>query len=188
MTRARILRRAEVERLRAADALEQRLAEEHAQRLAAVEEERAAILQHAQDRAIRESTQTASRIVMDAEAAAQRQLTALEPEVAALVSETVTRVIGAMDQSDAIRRATQQALFDLKDHRRARILAAPDVVDAVRSGVEAAGGAGANVISVEVDERLEAGRTLLSSDQGHVEIGLSDQLDAVTEAFRRTDP
>ena len=187
MTRARIIREDELARLRAADALEQRLKNEHAERLAEVEAERLAILEKAQERAIRESTQTASRIVMDAEAAAQRQLTTLEPEVAALVSETVSRVIGAMDRSDAIRRATQQALLDLKDHRRARILAAPDVADAVRAGVDAAEG-GADVVSVEADERLEAGRTLLSSDQGHVEIGLTDQLEAVTEAFRRDGP
>ncbi|MEO0831571.1 MAG: FliH/SctL family protein, partial [Pseudomonadota bacterium] len=170
--------------LRGVDAERVALAKEIELQRTALQEERAAILAEARDRALKDSMKAAAQVIVDAEAAAQSQLSSLEPEVAALVSTAVKQVIGKMDQSEAVTQATRRALLELKDHRQARILAAPDVVDAVRAAVAKVGADdGADVVDLQVDDRLEPGRTILSSDRGHVEIGLSDQVEAVTEAW-----
>lgn len=144
------------------------------------------LLAEARQRALRESARTAARIVAEAEMTAERQLKEIEPALARLVADTVEDIIGAGDRQETVRLATLQALKRLRDHRRARLLAAPDVVDAVRAAVALLpdDDSVAQVLEVAVDERLEAGRTLLSSDRGHAEIGLPDQVAAATEAFR----
>jgi flagellar biosynthesis/type III secretory pathway protein FliH len=184
MNRARIIKRAQVAELRSVDAARAALEQEFAKRRAALDAERAEILEQARARVMRDSMQAATKVVMDAEAAAQIRLGTLEPQVAALVSATVAQVIGQMDQDEAVMRATRQALISLKDHRRARITASPDVAEAVRAAVSQIGADGAEVIDVAVDERLERGRTVLSSDQGHVEIGLADQIAAISEVWQ----
>lgn len=183
MTMARLIRRKEVEELRGVDVLRAQLEREFTERREALEAEREKILQDARERALRDSMQAAAKIVVDAEAAAERRISSLEPEIARLVAETVAQVIGDMDQDEAVRRATINALLQLKTHRRARIMTAPDVAQSVRSAVTQVAGQGAEVIDFEVDERLEPGRTVLSSELGHVEIGLSDQVAAVCEVW-----
>ncbi len=181
------MRRAEVERLRTAASV---MAEAEAHLARAREEAEAlrqAILAEARAGALKESLQTAARIVAEAEAASQVRMRTLEPELARLVAATVARVIGALDQDEAVIRATRQALLRLADHRRARIRAAPDIAEAVRQAVAALPAGAAEVVEVIVDERLDPGRTILSSDRGHVEIGLADQVAAATEPWRGSD-
>lgn len=184
---ARVVRRAEVERLRAAQTV---MAEARAELARAREETevlRQSVLAEARARALKESLQTAARILAEAEAASQLRMRALEPELARLVAATVARVIGALDQDEAVTRATTQALTRLADHRRARIRTAPDVAEAVRRAVATLPAGAAEVIEVVIDDRLEPGRTILSSDRGHVEIGLADQVAAATEPWRGAD-
>lgn len=183
MTQGRLIKRDDLAQLRGLEAERAKLEEEFAERRAALDAERAEILAQARERAMRDSMQAANKVVMDAEAAAQSRLQSLEPQVAALVSATVAQVIGQMDQSEAVTRATKQALLNLKDHRRAHIISSPDVAAAVREAVNQIGADGADIIDVQVDERLEPGRTLLSSDKGHVEIGLADQIAAISEVW-----
>lgn len=183
MTQARIIKRHELAQLRAVDAARVEMEQDFANRRAVLDRERAEILEEARTRAMRDSMQAATKVVMDAEAAAQSRLQSLEPQVAALVSATVAQVIGDMDQSEAVTRATREALLNLKDHRRARVISSPDVAAAVRAAVNQIGNDGADVIEVAVDERLEPGRTVVSSDKGHVEIGLADQIAAISEVW-----
>lgn len=184
MTRsARIIPREELEAWRSVEAIRAAAAAEQEEQMAEAEQERQAFLKEAQERALQDSMQSAMKIIVDTEAEAQKRMTALEPQVAALISATVAQIIGELDQTEAVERATKQALLKLKDHRRARIMTAPDVANAVRAAVAQVGTTGAEVIDVQVDERLEAGRTVFSSDQGHVEIGLADQITAVTQAW-----
>ncbi|MEM6340919.1 MAG: hypothetical protein AAF729_07205 [Pseudomonadota bacterium] len=183
MRHPRIIKHAEVQRLQSVDAIKEELQREHREMRLALDAERSAILEEARQRAIRDSMQAATRIVVDAEQAAHKRLSTLEPQVAALVSATVAQVIGQMDQNEAVTRATCNALEKLKSHRRARILTAPDVATAVRNAIDQLGTDGAEIVDFEVDERLEPGRTVLSSDHGHVEIGLSDQIAAACEVW-----
>lgn len=183
MTALRLIKREEVERLRSVDALRAALEQDFAERRAALEAEREKILKDARDRALRDSTQAASKIIMEAEAAAEKRINSLEPVIAQLVSATVAQIIGEIDRDDAVERATANALLQLKSHRQARVTSAPDVANAVRRAVHKTAGHGADVVDFEVDERLEPGRTLLSSDHGHVEIGLEDQIKAVCEVW-----
>ena len=183
MRPARIIPREEVEARRGLAAARAALAREVEEARAAAAAERDTILEAARNRALRDSARSAMKVIAEAEAAAEHRLSVLEPQIAALVAETVREVVGRLDRDDAVRGATEQALLRLRAHRRARITTAPDVVDAVRAGVAAADGAGAEVVSVTVDPRLESGRATLSSDRGHAEIGLDDQVAAVTEAW-----
>lgn len=182
----RILSRETVEKLEGADRVLRQA--ERMREAAAREAERLRedLLTEARQRALRESARTAARIVAEAKITAERQLKEIEPALARLVSDTVEDIIGAGDREETVRLATIQALKRLRDHRRARLLAAPDVIDAVRAAVASLpdDNTAAEVMEVAVDERLEAGRTLLSSDRGHAEIGLPDQVAAATEAFR----
>ena len=184
MTRsARIIRRDEVDALRSVDAVRAAAERQHQDLMRDAAQEREAMMQAAKHKALQDSMQSAMKIIVDTETVAQQRMTDLEPQVAALISAAVADIIGELDQDEAVERATKQALAKLKDHRRARILTAPDAAAAVRAAVAKMGGIGADVIDVQVDERLNPGRPILSSDQGHVEIGLPDQIRAVTATW-----
>lgn len=183
----RIIRREEVNGLRSIDAVRAAAEEEHREHMEHAARERDAMLLAAQDKALKDSLQSAMQIIVDTEAMAEQRMTALEPQLAALISATVAEIIGELDHDEAVERATKQALLRLKDHRRARLLAAPDTAAAVRAAIAQVGTSGAEVIDLQVDARLEPGRTVLSSDQGHVEIGLADQIKAVTAAWTDGD-
>lgn len=148
------------------------------------------IIQAAEAKARQQGAQAAAKIVSDAEAATRTRMQSLEPALAQLVSQTVAQVIGEMDQEEAVRRATSQALFQLREHRRARIRTAPDVLKAVRDAVAhlPADPDGIEILDVQADERLEPGRATLTSDTGHVELGLADQIASATRPWtERTD-
>lgn len=180
MKRLRVLDASEVDRLRDVEALHR----EAEQVLEAARREAERLQQEmvaaARERTLADATRAAARVIAEAEGTAERRLRQLEPTIARLVSGTVAEVIGEMDRADAVERATRRALERLRGHRRARIAAAPDVIAAVRSAV-AGLGAGAEIVGVETDDRLEAGRVVLTSDDGHAEIGLSN---LVAEAVR----
>lgn len=182
----RILRRADLAKLREAEATlaDARALRDQAMRDADALRERTLreALEEGRERGARE----AAALLAQGERQAAERMRALEPALAGLVAETVARVIGEMDRREAVGLATRRALERLRDHRRARISAAPDVVEAVREAVAAASAtsSGAEVLEVVADERLEPGRTLLSSDRGHVEIGLPAQLAEATRSWR----
>jgi|GEM_PF-3510340 len=182
----RIISRTEVERLRAAELVISEAKESRKQTLEEAEVKKQEILEGARARALKESAQAATRLIVDAEISAERRLKALEPELARMVSETVTKIIGSMETDDAVIRATTQALVRLRNHRRARILVAPDVADAVCQAVANLSDNAAEIVDVQVDPRLEPGRTILSSDLGHVEIGLPAQMEAATSVWQDT--
>ncbi|MDO5621572.1 MAG: hypothetical protein Q4G24_08900 [Paracoccus sp. (in: a-proteobacteria)] len=179
----RILRRDEVGRLRQADSILHD-AEQH--RLASreqVEKLERDVLSEARNRAFRESARTAARVLAEAEAAAQRRLTALEPELARLVAMTVRRIIGEVEPHEAAYRAALTALRQMRDHRRGRIFAAPDSVMAVERAVNDLDGDGPEIIGLHRDPALEPGRAVLTSDHGSAEIGLAALTDQALRAW-----
>jgi len=183
--RARIIKAADLAQMRAAETT-LREAQAAADALLAetrdkAEAEAAAVIATAQA----DAKARATAILSEAETVAQTQLDALEEEVSALVAATVARVIGDMDRTQAVKAATKTALADLSTQTRAKIRAAPDVFRAVSDAVSEEADAGRQTVErVTQDEALRGDRVILSSARGHTEIGLSDQIDAVTEPWR----
>lgn len=168
----RILRREDIGRLREAEGLlrdaeaTKRASEAEAKRI-----EQTAI-DEARQKALRESTRTAARLIAQAEAAAERRLKNLEPELARIVAETVRAILGNFEPEEATYHAALTALSQLRDHRRGRIFAAPDVVAPVSRAVAELGDAGPEIVGVHADPALDPGRAVLTSDHGSAEIGL----------------
>jgi len=131
----------------------------------------------------RDATTRLAEVVGGAELEAKKRLDALEDDIAALVAETVTQVIGDMDQSEAIRAATRNALTRFADQRRLRLRAAPDVAETIVDATADAGSA----VEVTTDPRLEPGRVLVSSENGHAEIGLAALIEAANKPWTERD-
>lgn len=180
----RILRRDQVGRLRQTDAI-LRDAEQHSQASRAqAEQHQRDLMAEARGKALRESARTAARVLAEAEAAAQRRLTALEPELARLVAMTVRRIIGDFAPHDAAHRAALTALRQMRDHRRGRIFAAPDTLEPVERAVADLGpDGGPQILGIHPDPALDAGRAVLTSDHGSVEIGLAALTDRALQAW-----
>ena len=178
-----VIRARDLEKLRNAD---QVLREAEALKVEALKEAegmKADILAAARDQAVKDSVRAATTVIARAEIEAETRLRKLEPDLARLVSDTVLKVLGSLDDADAVTRATATALHRLRDHRKARIRTAPDVATSVRKAV-AETTDGADIVAVEIDERLAPGRTILSSDRGHVEIGLPGLLETAIAPWR----
>ena len=183
--RARIIRSDELDEIRAC---EKTLEDARVEAAALVEQAReeaenlrADILNLAQKEAI----EKAREILSHADEVAQNQLGALEQEVSLLVAETVAKVIGDIDRNDAVKAATKTALAALAETTSAKIRSAPDVFRAVSDAVSEAAQDGRSPVShVRQDESLTGDRVILSSDRGHSEIGLADQIEAATEPWR----
>ena len=183
MSGPRILRRDQVGQLRQADAI-LRDAEQHSQASRQqAEQHQRDLMAEARNKALRESARTAARVLAEAEAAGQRRLTDLEPELARLVAMTVRRIIGDYAPHDAAHRAALTALRQMRDHRRGRIFAAPDTLEPVERAVADLGPDGPQIIGVHPDPALDAGRAVLTSDHGSAEIGLAALTDRALQAW-----
>lgn len=169
-----ILRKEEIAKLREADSL---LAEAR-RTLEDARKEALRILEtaetEARQKALAEATRSAARIIARAEADATRRIDGLEQQLARLVAQTVRSVIGGMEQDEAAYHAALTALRQLRDHPNARIHAPAEAMPALRRALVEAD----SPAQLVVDDRLEAGRAILSSDRGHAEIGLSALTDA----------
>lgn len=168
----RILRAAEVDRLRRADAILD--AAEQTRQATEADAARAAetLISDTRRAALRESAQAAARMIARAEAAAEQRLSAMEPELARMVALTVRRIVGDYAEDEATYHAALTALRQMRDHRRGRIFAAPDVAAPVARAAADAGAAGPEIIGLHSDAALEPGRAVLTSDHGSAEIGL----------------
>ncbi|WBU57182.1 hypothetical protein [Paracoccus sediminicola] len=177
MSRSRILSRDEVGRLRAADRIlrdAERAERESREHSAKLEQD---IVSEARLKAMRESARTAASLIARAEEAAEARLRDLEPELARLVAQTVRSILGDFEPEEASYLAARQALSKLRDHRRGRIFAAPEMAGPVGRAVDDLGENGPEILSVIPDPAMERGSAVLSSDRGSTEIGL-DRLTA----------
>lgn len=177
----RILRRDDLDRLRQTEHLLRDAQVAHRDTQAAAAREAQGLLAEAQRQALRDSARTAARLIARAEETAERRLRDLEPELARLIAMTVRRIIGEMEPEEATRLAALNALRQLRDHRRGRVFAAPDIAPAIEAAVQAAGADGPEVLSVNADPALDHGRALMVSDHGSTELGLA----ALTEQALR---
>lgn len=173
----RILRRQDLGRLRDADdILRDAEATRRASEIEARRIEQTAV-DEARQEAVRESARTAASLIAQAEAAAERRIRNLEPELARIVADTVRGILGAFEPEEATYRAALTALAQLRDHRRGRIFAAPDVATPVARAVAELSSNGPEILGVHTDPALDPGRAVLTSDHGSAEIGLKAQID-----------
>jgi len=126
-----------------------------------------------------EAFEKAELVLGKAETSAREELTSLEQDVSELVAETVAKVVGDLDHREAVQAATKTALNGLADHKGAKIRASAEVYRAVFEVVSKE-----SALQVSQDESLQGDRVILSTDRGHSEIGLSDQLTAATDPWR----
>ncbi len=127
----------------------------------------------------------AAKVLGAANAKAQAQLASLEQDVSQLVAQTVEKIIGDLDQTEAIKAATKSALASLSEQTEIRLRAAPGVASAVEAAVSELESNGVEIVqTVQSDESLTGDRVIASSSKGHTEIGLSGQTEAATAPWR----
>lgn len=184
----RILRAAEVDRLRRADAILH--AAEAARQATEADAARAAdaLISDTRSKALRESARAAARMIARAEAAAEQRLAALEPELARMVALTVRRIVGDYAEDEATYHAALTALRQMRDHRKGRIFAAPDVIAPVTRAAADAGEAGPEIVGLHPDPALGPGRAVLTSDHGSAEIGLRALTDQALKPWEDGTP
>lgn len=179
----RILRRDAIGRLRDADSIlrDAELTRQRSQESAAKLEED--IISEARLRAMQEAARTASRVLVEAEQAAEARMKSMEPELARLVAQTVRAILGEFEPEEASYLAARQALSQMRDHRKGRIFASADMVQPVRRAVEELGPDGPEILTIAADAALEDGVAILSSERGSAEIGLSALTDQALKAW-----
>lgn len=180
---SRILRRDEIGQLRKADSILRDAEASKARSEESVARMEKAAVNEARLRALQESTRTASRLIAQAEEAAEARLRNMEPELARLIAQTVRMILGNFEPEEASYLAAAHALSQMRDHRRGRIFAADEMVGPVRRAVDELTEHGPEILSVISDPALDPGRAVLTSDRGSVEIGLSALTDRALRAW-----
>ena len=182
----RILRADEVDRLRRADAILYAAEQTRQATEAAAARAAETLIDDTRRKALRESAQAAARLIARAEAAANERLNALEPELARMVALTVRQIVGDYAEGEATYHAALTALRQMREHRRGRIFAAPDVVAPVARAATDAGTDGPELIGLHTDPELAPGRAILTSDHGSAEIGLRALTDQAVRPWEET--
>lgn len=121
----------------------------------------------------------------NSEIRAQHFFSDAEPVVVSLAFEVARKVIGAFEPFDVLRRIAERAVREHADTERPVIAVAPD-----REGILAAVAADLAAhardlpdLVVKVDPRLAAGRAMLVTRFGSVDLDTDSQIDAVRSAL-----
>lgn len=184
---SKIIRRADLAKLRQADAVLQEAEDARRASDTAIAENERKVMADAQHRAMREAAKTASRVIAEAEQATHARISDLEPEIARLVARTVRAILGSFEPEELTYRSAVNALSLMRDHRQGRIFAAEDVAAPLRRALADVGQNGAEVTEVFVDAALDPGRAYLVSDRGSAEIGLAALTDKALRAWDGDD-
>ena len=105
-----------------------------------------------------------------------------------MVALTVRRIVGEYAEDEATYHAALTALRQMRDHRKGRIFAAPDVIAPVTRAAADAGEAGPEIVGLHPDPALAPGRAVLTSDHGSAEIGLRALTDQALKAWEEGTP
>jgi type III secretion protein L len=176
----RVLRSAEVEHLRGAEAAvvsaNATIAQRRAETDQSLEEERRRIMQDT----LLEAKADASRRLATVAIAAQRSLNGLADELAIAIAEGVARVVGSLDVREAVARAAGLALRDLTDRHRIIVKVTPLAVEETRQHVKDLG----ETADVVADPALPADGCIIETPTGYIRATLSEQLAALRAALR----
>lgn len=95
----------------------------------------------------------------------------LKPQIAATVTRVVQKLLGEIPDEDRVLKLTTEAIRRADDVRDAKVMCASDVFPQIEKAAEKLQGDGGEEIQVICDPSLEAGRAILTTRHGHVEIG-----------------
>ena len=110
----------------------------------------------------------------------------LEQTIVEVVTSSIRKVIGEMDDREVIVRIVRNALVFVRNQQRVTIRVAPADEAAVREAMAAmlqGSPSTTSFLDVVADGRLERGACLLESELGVVDASLSTQLRALNNAF-----
>ncbi len=186
-SRPGIVRRVDLAGLRRADRIVRDAEAHRAQTELQAQEAHDDLLEAARKKALLDSTRTAARLIADAEEEARRKIAELEPQLAKLVADTVRAILGDMEPEEVRYRAALNALRTLRDHHNGRIYCPSSMAQTMRRAAADVPPGGAEVQSVVIDDQLEDGVAVLSSDKGHTDIGLAALTDAALQAWEEDD-
>jgi type III secretion protein L len=176
----RVLRAAEVGRLRGAEeavaSAQAELVQRRTETDQSVEKER----QHILRETLSQAKADASRRLATVALAAQRSLAGLADEIAVAIAEGVARVVGDLDVGRAVAQAAAIALRDLTKRHHIIIKVAPLAVEETREYIKALGEA-ADVVA---DASLPPDGCVIETPAGYIRATLSEQLTALRTALQ----
>lgn len=118
--------------------------------------------------------------------AVRQQFFALDAMLAPLVMQAVQKIIGAMPQDEASRRAIIEALSETGGSIAATLRVAPDDLDVIRASVRDLAhdrpDLATAIVAVEADAGLRKGEMLLETLKGRTHIGIEYQLARLNSA------
>lgn len=106
----------------------------------------------------------------------------IERTVASVVTQSVEKIIGEIDDNDRIVRIVHQALNSVRGHQRVTVRVSPDEEPAVSKSLAAM--TNGDFMTVIGDPRLENGRCILESELGVVDASLQTQLAAIANSIK----
>jgi type III secretion system HrpE/YscL family protein len=136
-----------------------------------------------------EAAVTSARMLAATQMRLQEMTDTLAPSLAKAVTDAVARIIGAPTEPDVVARLLEAALQGAARHRHLQLYVWPEAVDGVNTSLAGIFAdqdrVASDWVSVHADPRLAPGRMVLATDQGYVELGVAEQLDAAGEALTR---
>ena len=106
----------------------------------------------------------------------------IERTVASVVTQSVKKIIGDLDDDERIVRVVHTALNTVRGQQKVTVRVAVADEPAVSMALEAM--TGGNYLTVTADTRLERGRCILESDLGVVDASLQTQLAALEHSIQ----
>lgn len=106
----------------------------------------------------------------------------IERTVASVVTQSVKKIIGDLDDDERIVRVVHTALNTVRGQQKVTVRVAVADEPAVSKALEAM--TNGNYLTVTADPRLERGRCILESDLGVVDASLQTQLAALEHSIQ----
>ena len=127
----------------------------------------------------------AARLLADAAATADAYLESIREDVAALVVEAVTLILGSYDSTDVAAQAVRHALQRVRRQGEVTVFVAPCESEAIarRLATVLTDADARQPVSVEPDPHLAPGRCVLASAGGFIDAGIAEQIDALRAAL-----
>lgn len=115
--------------------------------------------------------------LMEAAAAAQRQLASVPRDLALAIAEAVAKVVGGLDVAQAVAAAATHALSELVERHGIIIRVAPGNVAATQERLPV------DAVRVLPDPALPADGCVIETQSGYVQAGLAAQVEALRGAL-----
>jgi type III secretion protein L len=127
-------------------------------------------------------------IIADALAHRDAYLAAVEPELIGVVLNAVRKIFAEFDEPARVRIVVGKALKTLREQTHATVRVHPSEFEALQASAAllASQYPSLQMLSVESDARIEAGRCVLSTDVGIVETDIESQIREIENAFARS--